>query len=214
MEKPHSVISTSMSVKTKRSLQNAAPRKDNMATQQLLKRMPLLGAVVLLLTAAVWSGKDETGDALAVLNNVTADFEYDETLGRLQFVSSILPESAMVFLSSDSKEDPFIIAQPTSADAIHAWSQNEPWFEYPCSGTVNACENGEVMSIIENREGAYTVRVLHNDAYESIYSGMSSISVSEGDYIEIGSRIGYADDRIAFEVRKDGISILPLFDKK
>ena len=40
--------------------------------------------------------------AQAVMSHLTAGFEYDDTLGRLQFVSNVLPESAMVFLTGDS----------------------------------------------------------------------------------------------------------------
>ena len=67
--------------------------------KRLLRRSAPLAAVFLCIGAAAVTTTLFGDDVQAVMSHVTAGFEYDETLGRLQFVSNILPESAMVFLA-------------------------------------------------------------------------------------------------------------------
>ena len=143
------------------------------------------------------------------MSHVTAGFEYDDTLGRLQFVSNLLPESAMVFLSGGDETQKLTV--PTSAKVSHAWTQEEPWLEYVCIGDVRACQDGEVMTIVKNRQDEYTVRVLHRDGYESIYSGLNAVHLNEQDTVSAGQQIGTAAGFTAFELRKDGLSVLPVF---
>jgi len=169
-----------------------------------------LFAVVFCLSVGVYglTSHAEKG----VLSVMSTGFEYDETLGRLQYVSNILPESAMVFLTSDISDPEF--HSPAETALSHVWSQAEPWIEY-CSGSViRACEDGEVLTVIEHRNNAYTVRVQHQGGYESIYSGLTDMDISEGSKIDAGEIIGYADNTSAFELRKDGVSILPVFSTR
>lgn len=144
------------------------------------------------------------------MGHLTAGFEYDDTLGRLQFVSNILPESAMVFLNSTDGTDEALVL-PTNAEIAHTWSQQEPWLEYSCSGDISSCRDGEVMTIVQNRSDEYTVRILHDDGYESVYSGLDSVSIEENNWVTAGQTIGTAAGFAAFELRKDGLSVLPVF---
>ena len=141
---------------------------------------------------------------------VSAGFEYDETLGRLQFVSRILPESAMVFLT-DNDELPKSVLCPMGKNPDHPWNTDEPWLEYRGEGHVSSCMSGEVMTIVSNREDEYTVRLLHEDGYESVYSGLQTVSVEENNWIEAGTPLGTSKDFAAFELRRNGLSILPVF---
>lgn len=166
------------------------------------------GALLFALTgAALTPAGREAGKA--VVSRVTGGFEYDETLGRLQFVSRVLPESAMVFLTST--QGGAAVTAPVSASAQHAWSEQEPWLEFACSGNVCACLGGEVMTIVRSRADAYTVRLLHEDGYESVYSGLTRVSVAEGDSVRAGQTLGEAGGYAAFELRRDGLSIQPVF---
>jgi len=148
-------------------------------------------------------------NAVQVMNHVSSGFEYDETLGRLQYVSNILPESAMVFLNQADAQSSFL--NPTEGQVLHAWSQEEPWLEYVSVSTVSSCHDGEIMTVVKNRDNKYTVRILHNGGYESIYSGLVSVDLQESDHILAGEQVGQANGYASFELRKDGISILPVF---
>ena len=147
--------------------------------------------------------------AAQVMSHVTTDFEYDDTLGRLQFVSNILPDSAMVFLESQDTE--LCVFAPTSAEITHAWNQEEPWIEFDTSNDVKACCDGEVMTVVRNRNDSYTVRVLHDAGYESVYSGLSEVNVAQFDRVIVGDQIGSSEEGPAFELRKDGMSVHPQF---
>lgn len=199
-----------MNAPRQRSFRDIKPAHRKKLGKKIPKRAAALTAAAFLCAltgAAMTPAGREAGKAL--VSHVSGGFEYDETLGRLQFVSHVLPESAMVFLTSTGEEP--AIAAPVSASAEHAWSEQEPWLEYTCSGSVSACLGGEVMTIVRNRADAYTVRLLHEDGYESVYSGLCSIDVAEGDTVTAGQTIGRTDGFAAFELRRDGLSIQPVF---
>lgn len=172
------------------------------------KHLPALAAALCCLGVGAYATVRE-GSVGAVVDHLTAGFDYDETLGRLQFVSRILPESAMVFLTSGDEEPLF--AKPTASEVLHAWSEQEPWLEYACSGDVCACAGGEVTAVVKNRGDSYTVRVQHDGGYESLYSGLVGVSLREGDLVSSGERIGEGNGNASFELRKGALAVEPTF---
>ncbi len=52
--------------------------------------------------------------------------------------------------------------------------------EYEGNGEMSCCMAGEVMNTVRNRQNEYTVRILHPNGYESVYSGLSDVCVQEG----------------------------------
>lgn len=173
----------------------------------LPKHLPALAAAVCCLGVGVYAAVRE-GGVSEVFDHMTAGFEYDDTLGRLQFVSNILPESAMVFLSGGDEE---AFSEPAQGDLIHTWSENEPWLEYACYGEVTSCADGEVTGIVRNRRDEYTVRIAHDGGYESLYSGLTGVALNENDLVLSGQRIGDAGGDAAFELRRSGLSVQPVF---
>ena len=186
--------------------------KQKQISNRLLRNTALFAAGSLCLGLCVWTATSRPQKAEAVMSHLTAGFEYDETLGRLQLVSNMLPESAMVFLNT---QDSPSFEVPVQAEVIHAWSQQEPWIEYDGSvaGKILSCSAGEVMTIVKNHAGTHTIRILHNDGYESIYSGLQNVQVHEHDQVQSGQFIGASTETTAFELRKDGFSILPVFSE-
>lgn len=170
-----------------------------------------MAAVFLCIGAAAVTTALFGDDVQAVMSHVTAGFEYDETLGRLQFVSNILPESAMVFLAGGDDAQTCASILPTETKLLHAWSADEPWMEYEGNGEMSCCMAGEVMNTVRNRQNEYTVRILHPNGYESVYSGLSGICVQEGESVASGAAIGTISGMAAFELRKDGLSVMPVF---
>ena len=199
-----------MSAPRKRDFSDWQSTQKSKRSKMRIKRTTALAAAAFLCAltgAALIPAGREAGRAL--VQSVSGGFEYDETLGRLQFVSHVLPESAMVFLTST--DDGTAVTAPVSASAEHAWSEQEPWLEYACSGNVCACLGGEVMTVVRNRSDTCTVRVMHEDGYESVYSGLNSVSVAEGDSVSAGQILGKTEGFSAFELRRDGLSIRPVF---
>lgn len=203
----HKVIVTEMKPRERHEWKKDAAKKKRPHFEQRLlsKGIPLAAVVLCLGTAAVLHLR--TGDT-AVTSHVTAGFEYDNTLGRLQFVSNILPESAMVFLNG-SNEEVLSVMAPVQAEVVHVWSQAEPWLEYACSGKVANCLDGEVMTVVKNRENEYTVRMMHDNGYESVYSGLQDVDIEENNWVKMGQSLGSSSGFLAFELRKDGVSVMP-----
>ena len=179
-------------------------------SNRLLRNTSFFAAGFLCLGVCAWIASSHPQKAKAVMNHLSSGFEYDETLGRLQLVSNMLPESAMVFMDMPVSAD---FQAPAQAQLTHTWSQQEPWLEYACSGDITACADGEVMTIIKNHAGTYTMRILHDQGYESIYSGLQTVHSDEHAAVAAGQVIGVSADTAAFELRKDGVSVLPAFSE-
>lgn len=174
-----------------------------------LRRNTLFAAASLCIGAGALFSLAMPEKTDAVMSHFRTGFDYDETIGRLQFVSNILPESAMVFLTNTDPM-PAMLA-PTQDGVVHHWSSSEPWLEYTSKGMIGACLDGEIMTVVKNRDNEYTVRLSHDDGYESIYSGLSSVYFKEHESVGRGQNIGMADGVAAFEIRKDGLSVMPVF---
>lgn len=173
--------------------------------RRLLRFTAIFAVVFLLVSTGGGLILRHPEGAQMVMGHIRADFKYDEMLGRLQLVNHLLPESAMVFLENDTVMP--VSAVPADAKMQHAWTQAEPWLEYNCTGRVSACLDGYVETIVKNRSNEYTVRISHQNGYESLYSGLSGVQVKEYDSVSQGQQIGFADGYTAFEWRKDGLSI-------
>lgn len=203
---PENIVITQMHLREKRTW---TPEKQTKGiSKRLLRNTGIFAAVSLCIGTGVYFTVQPAEETKSVMSHLTAGFEYDESLGRLQFVSNILPESAMVFLSSSDNP---VLVTPTASVETHPWSNAEPWIEYACTGAISACDAGEVMTVVKNRQDEYTVRILHNNGCESIYSGLNTINIKETEQIEAGSPIGTAEGFAAFELRKGGLSIMPAF---
>ena len=209
---PQRVVVARMKTRQMSDWTKASERKPASHKKQLLRNASLIAAVSFCLGGGAYVTLKQDKGAQSVMSHMTAGFEFDETLGRLQFVSNILPESAMVFLSSDSSGNNKVTV-PAAAQVTHLWDPSEPWIEYAHVGDVFACQSGEVMTIVQNHQDEYTVRLLHNNGYESVYSGMRAVHLKEHDVVGEGQVIGTAAGMAAFELRKDGLSVQPVFNE-
>lgn len=205
-EHPSKIILTEM---TPRERYSSWMPKQKHTDKRLLRNTVFFAAVSLCLSAGVWLSIRQPQQTQAVMSHLTTGFEYDETLGRLQLVNNMLPESAMVFLNTAPADVSF--SMPVQSQVSHGWTQQEPWLEYACIGDVSACQTGEIITIVKNHAGTNTVRILHDEGYESIYSGLHTVHVKEHDRVIPGQTIGTSAGNAAFELRKDGISVLPSF---
>ena len=192
-----------------RKVSSASHQKKN-KTKRLLRNTVISAAVSVCLGGTAITAVLYPKRTKDVMSHLTAGFEYDETLGRLQFVSNILPESAMVFLSEENT-NAVSMNSPVMAQIIHTWNPSEPWVEYANNGEVVTCSDGEIVTIVQNHQGEYTVRIMHDNGLESVYSGLKQVYMKEYDTVQMGQAIGNSDGFTAFELRKDGLSILPDF---
>ncbi|ANS75498.1 hypothetical protein AWM70_13575 [Paenibacillus yonginensis] len=81
---------------------------------------------------------------------------------------------------------------------------------------VKSIETGRVAEVSEDALTGKTVVVQHSDGYVSIYGRLTEVSVSEGDWLEGGEKVGSfakaesgGSDTVYFAMKKDGLYIDP-----
>ena len=182
----------------------AAPRKRQLQTfykpnykkhaKKTNPRMPVSGqllvkigicavacALILSMKALNIPGTEEMVSGVRTAINEKSDL--DEMLGKLEFVE--LPDTLEVF-SSDSKlavpvNAPNVSVEPAQKYAI--W-QNAPGAE------VVASAAGEVRAIGEDTVMGKYVRLMHAGDLETIYYGLETINVEEGQPIKKRDTLG------------------------
>ncbi len=176
-----------------------------------LAREALVVCAVLMCVASLkvlpfgWAQQATSVMASAV--NMSVDL--DKTLGQLQFVREVIPDSAMVFFSGDSG-----YSAPFEGEITHSFSEDQPWLEYlGDSQAVNCVRAGKVTQLEQGTAGDWAVRVDHGDGLESIYAFLSEVNVREGDSVAGAQQLGRADGqsgaRIYFEMRLNGEPVDP-----
>lgn len=152
----------------------------------------LLGVVVLRNTSA------NGGDIVQTVKNIV-ESEWDQNVGRLTYVSSSLADSIQVFGS----RKPELIC-PVSGEAALTVSAVGPALRYEKAGKVYAAAAGEVTQIAHDDEDRYIVRVYHEDGMTTLYYGLDSCAVQEGDPVDTETVLGVSSEAFAFEAQKYG----------
>lgn len=159
-------------------------------------------ATLLLLTVVGIRESSPNGQGFLKAVQSVVESEWDQNVGKLTYVSSTLADSLQVFQSS-SKDDPLMTA-PVSADVLQAWSAAEPCLVYQNPGSVYASARGEVTQIAHDDNGYTIVHLTHANGINTLYYGLTSCLVQEGDAVQSDTLLGRADDSFAFEMRKNG----------
>jgi len=176
--------------------------------EQLGKNLVVVGCLFMVVVAVK---NTETPQAQSVFQTLqaSAGMEWDETVGKLSFVHSLLPKPVQEVW----KEDPSIaVFAPVHGEVIHAWSREHPYVMIQTKvSDVRAAADGEVMSIAHGLDEERIVRVRHDDSSEAIYGNLSSCHVEVGERIYAGDVFARILDGepLAFELRVDGRSIDP-----
>jgi len=135
--------------------------------------------------------------------------KWDENVGRLSFVSDLLPAEIRAVWS----EVPAVqVMAPITGETLHAWSEQEPYLELQGAvSDVRAAAAGEVMSIAHGLEEERIVRIRHADDSETLYGNLETCFVEVGDWVETGEIFAalIPGEPLAFELRVDGRSIDP-----
>ena len=174
----------------------------------LLRNVAVVGAIVLVIIAARNLEGTPTQSVFAALQS-SMEMEWDESLGKLSFVSNLLPESV---LGVWSEQESVAVLAPMGGEVVHAWSREEPYIELQGTVTdVRAAANGEVMSIAHGMEEEVILRLRHDDHTETLYGNLAACYVDVGDYVFEGDIVATVLEGkpLAFELRRNGRSIDP-----
>lgn len=205
----HVIHVGSMQVRPRRRPEAPPERREAGMTlpERLLRDCALCTAAVLAaLSFANVGGTAADGVLSRVAAAVQTDYDPEETLGRLQFVQNLMPESVLVFWNAGEAAGPYALPE---GDVLHAFSAQEPWVVFSLSGEVRAAAPGEVMSVTQGDDGRYTLRLLHADGSETLYGGLCACSAREGDIVSEGEALGEADGELSFEIRRGGERLNP-----
>jgi len=175
-----------------------------------LSRNMALAAALVICVAGVRAVK-ENPSAQAVFETVQnqMEWELDDSLGKLSFVSNLLPEASMVFWNGATDIQ---VTAPVQGDIHHVWTTDEPYISMKgASENVYCGAAGEVMAVAHGENEEIILRIRHNDCWETVYGNLSSCCVSLGDRVDAGELIGKAEEQVYFELRQDGRKIDPAY---
>ena len=177
-------------------------------TDKLIRNLAVVGGLLLTLVAVKNADTPQSQSVFSALQD-SVHMEWDESLGKLSFVNSYLPESLQAVWN---ERETVTVLAPVVGETVHAWSEAEPYLELQSAVTdVRAVADGEVMSIAHGIGEEQIVRVRHDDETESIYGNLLVCYAEVGDRVYAGDIIARVPDDapLAFELRKDGRSINP-----
>jgi hypothetical protein len=184
------------------------PRKKEFA-ERLTRNVAVAAALLLCAVAVRNAALPESKDVFtAIQDSVTMNL--DESLGKLTFVSSLLPESALVFWNNNETVQ---VSAPVHGDIVHVFNEEEPYIALlGVSNDVRVAADGEVMNIAHGDGEERVIRIRHENGLETLYGNLMECYVAEGDQVYEGDIIGETAENqpVFFEVRLSGRSIDPV----
>lgn len=198
--------------KRRAELTDVPKRKGLLSTllsgDRLLRDLAVAGGLMLVVLAMRSAGTPQTQSVFATLQEA-ASMEWDESLGRLSFVSDLLPQGVQAVWS---EREAVQVLAPLVGETVHTWTQAEPYVEVLGAVTdVRAVADGTVMSVAHGLNEERIVRIRHDDGLESVYGNLLTCYLSEGDEVRAGDIFARLADGapLAFELRRDGRSFDP-----
>jgi len=181
--------------------------------EKLLRNTTVACALVLTMMSLKnidqpWSRKVTEG----VRQAMTMRIDWDDTLGRLSFVRSIMPETALVFLNIGSRSD---LERVVEGEIVHQYSEQQPWIEFSCVSAqqVSAAISGIVTAAGQGAGDEWIVLIQNADGVETVYGYLENVYVQVGQEVQAGQQIGTtadrAESRLYFELREAGESVDP-----
>lgn len=184
------------------------PRSSFSFGEKLARNLALAG-MCLLLIASVRNERLPSGQTVRTAIQQIIQPNLNESLGKISFVSKLLPETAAVFF--ETQAEPALTA-PCFGGVSHAWSATEPYVSFRSENNrVYAAADGEVMSVAHGMEEETILRIRHDNGLETFYYNLAQSNVKEGDPVREDTCVGtlLAGKEAAFEVRRAGISVDP-----
>lgn len=199
------VVDTQMQRPTK------SPRKRRKSTlQEKLLRNSCLACAMLLGILALGNVEQPWAKNVSgtIEKALTMEIDLDKSLGQLEFVQKLMPESALVFFNLNGGTE---LGLPVSGELVHSYSSAQPWLMFECAqdAPVEAAADGTVSAVSPMSDGGYGILIDHGNGMESVTACLVSADVQAGAIVRRGTPIGKADGKIYFELRQGGESCDP-----
>ena len=183
------------------------------AMEKLVRNAAVACALMLCALAVQNINQPWAQNATSHLKRVlTMRIDLDESLGRLNFVRGLVPDTAQVFWQMGSKGK---LQPPVDGVITHEYAKEQPWTEFLCATarSIVAAEAGTVAAVMQGEKGDWTLLLDHESGAQTVYAYMAQALAKPGDRVSRGAQIGVsADDensRLYFELRKDGLPADP-----
>lgn len=173
---------------------------------RLMKNLAFSCGLMLVILALRTANQPESQTVFSALE-AGVNTKWDESIGKLSFVNSLLPEEIQEVWA---QQESTVVFAPVQGQIIHAWSRQEPYIEMLGNGSdVRAVADGEIMSIAHGEEEERIVRVRHKDGTEALYGNLSACFHEVGDMVYTGDPFArlLEGKPLAFEYRKNGRSV-------
>ena len=134
---------------------------------------------------------------------------WEEDLGRIRFVDSMLPDAAAVFFGDLNRP---VLQVLNQSPVMHPYTQDEPYLSLRSTNAVAyALSEGTVTDLRHEPDGTFTLTLSHPDGFETRYFGLQAASLSIGDAVTRSAPIGtlFQDSCMAFALYEDGLPIDP-----
>ena len=184
------------------------PSKAALFGEKLARNLALAGMLVLTV-AAIHNAEWPSGPAVLTAVREMIDPAWDESLGKISFVSHLFPDTVAVFFESGLQAD---LTAPCFGTVTHSWTDAEPYIGYASSDLrVYAAADGQVMSVAHGLNDERIVRVRHENGLETLYYNLASVHVQEGDAVTASTCLGLRLplEEAFMEVRRSGRAIDP-----
>ena len=177
---------------------------DRLLRNSALACAMLLGVLALGNVDQPWAKKASD----TVEKALTMRIDLDESIGALEFVRNVMPESALVFMNLSERT---ALEKPIDGPVAHAWSSLQPWVMFNCGENtpVKAISSGTVTAVSPLSDGRYGLLVDHGEGLESLYANLGEVTVASGDAVARGQQMGACDAGLYFELRQGGEAVDP-----
>jgi len=133
---------------------------------QLMHNLAVVGGLFLVILAVRNTGIPEAQSVFSAIQE-SAGMQWDESVGKLSFVNSLLPEKVRAVWSTQTD---IAVFAPVRGEVLHAWSAHEPYLMLESDiRDVRAAADGEVMSIAHGPDEEKIVRIRHENGTETLY---------------------------------------------
>ena len=141
-------------------------------------------------------------------DTATTEIELDESLGKLSYVSSMIPESVQVFWNDTVKRDR--ICAPFADGTLLLEKDGCAVFEG--TGKVLTGAEGEAIAVEQGDYGGYAVTLIYTNGLSCRIEPLQGVTIAQGDRVESGQELGSAfpcgeSARVCLFVQKGGKSI-------
>ena len=193
-------------VRRKRLIQTGKKRsfQDKLLRNSCFACATLLGVLALGNVQQPWAKKTSA----AIERALTMEIDLDKSLGQLEFVQKMMPESALVFFNLNAESE---FLRPVQAELNHAYSAAQPWllFYAESGAEVYSPADGTVSAVSPMSGGGYGMLIDHGNGLESVIAGLNVCSAETGSGVSRGGTIGKTEGNLYYELRNGGESIDP-----